>query len=354
MKRRYAVLAPGEFEFAKTAHGVIRYGTDEIVAVIDPQHEGKTVAQISPHLRCGAPFVATLEDALRFAPTSLLIGVAPQGGAMPQAWRDRIVRALQNGLEIVSGLHDMLGEDPEFAALAARHGATIWDVRVPPEVPLFSGAAYGVAAPVLLTVGSDCAVGKMTVSLELTRAAAEAGTRAVFVPTGQTGIMIAGWGIAVDRVISDFAPGAAEQLVLQAQKRGAELIIVEGQGSINHPAYAPVTLSLLYGSAPDALVLVVDPARPAIENFGTPRLSYRELIAAYETVCGWVKPAKVAGIALNTLRLDAAQAAREIERARAETLLPVDDLVRNGPAHFYGAIAAGIAKHQPLSVEVPA
>ncbi|MBC5815691.1 MAG: DUF1611 domain-containing protein, partial [Candidatus Eremiobacteraeota bacterium] len=246
--------------------------------------------------------------------------------------------------------HDLLSEDAEFASAAQRAGTTIWDVRVPPEVPLFSGAVYDVKAPVLLTVGSDCAVGKMTVSLELVRAARERKCNAVFVPTGQTGIMIAGWGTSIDRVISDFAPGATEQLVLQSG--GADLIVVEGQGSIYHPAYAPVTLALMYGAAPDALVLVVDPTRPTIGNFRTPTLGYRELIAAYENIIAMVKPAPVVGIALNTRELSETAARAEIARARKETALPVADLVREGPFDFYDAIAPQISKRQPLSAEV--
>ncbi|GAC1355281.1 MAG: DUF1611 domain-containing protein [Vulcanimicrobiaceae bacterium] len=352
MKRRYVILAPGEFlENAKTAQGVIAYATDEVVAVIDPDHAGKTVTEVVPHLRSDAPFVTDLHSALAYRPTALLIGVAPQGGALPQAWRNEILRAIDAGLEIVSGLHDLLADDPDFAAAAKEHNVRIWDVRVPPAVPLFSGAVYDVTAPILLTVGSDCAVGKMTVSLELARAAHQRGTRAAFVPTGQTGIMIAGWGISVDRVISDFAPGAAEQLVLQAGTE-TDLIVVEGQGSINHPAYAPVTLSLLYGSAPDVLVLVVDPTRSTIGNFRTPRLAYRELIEAYESVCGLVKPAEVIGIALNTRALSEPQAREEIENAKSQTGLPVDDVVRNGPQAFYDAIAPAITKRQPLTTEV--
>ena len=148
-------------------------------------------------------------------------------------------------------------------------------MREPPEVPLFSGDAYDVSAPILLTVGNDCAVGKMSVSLELVAAACDAGTRARFVPTGQTGILIAGWGISVDRVIADFAPGAAEQLVLYAAHEGAELIVVEGQGAINHPAYAPVTLALMTGCAPDGLILVCDPQRvdDRVVSDADPRLS---------------------------------------------------------------------------------
>ena len=339
MSRRYAILAPGHFAAdAKTAHGVIAYGEDETVAVIDSSCSGKRVRDVLPRLNSDAPIVASVDDALAFEPTALLIGTAPKGGALPAAWRSEILRAIAAKLEIVSGLHDMLGEDADFATAAANAGTRIWDVRKTPATPLFSGAAYDVKAPILLMAGNDCAVGKMTVALELTRAARESGTDAAFVPTGQTGIMIAGWGISIDRVIADFAPGATEQLVLQAAARNPDLIIVEGQGSINHPAYAPVTLALMYGAAPDALVLVCDPARTQIEGYRTPTLRYRELIRMHESLLATVKPARVVGIALNTRRLDDEAANAEIERARAETLLPVDDVVRNGPHALYASI----------------
>ncbi|HTU71846.1 MAG TPA: DUF1611 domain-containing protein [Candidatus Baltobacteraceae bacterium] len=195
MKRRYAMFAPGHFAIdAKTAHGVIAYGSDETVAVIDPAGAGKKVSEVLPHLHSDAPIVASVAEALRYEPTALLIGTAPRGGTLPADWRGEILAAIAAKLEIVSGLHDMLGEDAELAAAARRAGVTIWDVRKPPEVPLFSGAVYRVAAPTLLLVGNDCSVGKMTVALELCRAAQHAGAKAAFVPTGQTGIMIAGWG----------------------------------------------------------------------------------------------------------------------------------------------------------------
>jgi len=242
-KRRYVILAPQQFATnAKTAHGVIRYGTDEIAAVVDPSLAGKTVHEAVAYLDCDAPIVSSVKDALRFSPNALLIGTAPKGGALPASWRSEVLEAIGAGLEIVSGLHDMLSDDAEFAAAAQRSGSRIWDVRKPPEIPLFNGSVYAVQQPVLLAVGNDCAVGKMTVMLELARAAKERGVRAEFVPTGQTGIMIAGWGISVDRVISDFATGAAEQLVLEAARHESDVILVECQGGINHPAYAPVTL----------------------------------------------------------------------------------------------------------------
>jgi uncharacterized NAD-dependent epimerase/dehydratase family protein len=343
-RRRYAILAPGSFSDtrAKTAHGVIAYAEDQTVAVIDPDLAGRRVRDVLAYLDSDAPIIARVADALAHKPTSLLVGVAPPGGALPAAWRGEIVAALEAGLEVVSGLHQTLGDDPEFAAAAKRGGATIWDVRIPPPVPLFSGRAYDVAARVLLTVGSDCAVGKMTVALELTKAARERGVRARFVATGQTGIMIAGNGIAIDRVISDFASGAAEAIVVEAAN-DADLVIVEGQGGINHPAFAAVTLALLYGAAPDALVLVHEPALETVNGFATPLLSYRQLIRTYEGLCAGVKPACVVGIALNTRGLDDAAARAAIARARDESGLPADDLVRFGPAAFYDAIAPAFA-----------
>ncbi len=349
MSRRYAILAPDRFAGdAKTAHGVIRYGSDEVVAVVDPSNAGRRVREVLPHLGSDAPIVANVTEALQLAPTALLIGTAPKGGGLPPGWRDAVLEAIGARLEIVSGLHEMLDEDREFHVAARAAGTTIWDVRRPPEVPLFSGDVYDVESPVLLTVGNDCAVGKMTVSLELVSAANRAGKKARFVPTGQTGVLIAGWGISVDRVIADFAAGAAERLVLYAAHEGADLIVVEGQGAINHPAYAAVTLALMTGCAPDALVLVCDPRRTQIESYPTRALHYDESIALHERLLQTLKPAEVIGIALNTHGMPEDDARAEIERARNETGLPSDDLIRFGPDHFYGAIAHRIIKRPTL------
>ena len=354
-KRRYLILAPESFENdAKTAHGVIRYGHDDVVGVIDASLAGKRVSDVLPMLHSDAPIVASVADGLAFSPTALLIGTAPMGGALPPAWRSEVLAAIDAKLEIVSGLHTTLGEDAEFAAAARANGTRIWDVRQPPAVPIFSGAAFDVKPPVMLMVGNDCAVGKMTVALELCAAARVRGKNAAFVPTGQTGIMIAGWGISVDRVISDFATGAAEQLVLRAAADNPDMIVVEGQGGINHPAYAPVTLSLLYGTAPDALVLVCEVPRSNMKGFKTPVLSYDGLIALHETLCGTIKPAKVVGIALNTRALDDAAAIAEVERARRATGLPAEDVVRYGAQAFYDAIAPAIVKHIALTTEISA
>jgi len=339
-ERRYIAYAPDVFATrrAKTAHGVVAYGRDRVVAIVDPSLAGKRVRDVLPHLQSDAPIVASLDEALEQKPTSLLLGTAPQGGALPPEWRADILRAIEAKLEIVSGLHDFLNDDAEFVAAAQRTGARLWDVRKPPEVPLFSGRAWEAPQHVSLFVGSDCAVGKMTAALELTRAAAAAGRRSEFLATGQTGVMIAGKGIAVDCVVSDFVSGAAEQLVLDADPQ-SDLLFVEGQGGINHPAYAQVTLGLLFGSAPDSLILAHHAGREEIESFGTPILPLPELITIYERLCSTVKPARVIAVCLNTLGLDDAGARRAIADAERATGLPADDVVRFGPARLFERIA---------------
>ena len=347
--RRYAILAPGAFATrgAKTAHGVIAYASDVTVAVIDAEHAGRSVREVVPYLDSDAPIVASLAEALPFNPNALLVGVAPPGGALPPTWRASIEQALGAGLEIVSGLHQFFADDAAFAAGAKRSGSRIWDVRTPPEPRLFTGEANGVRARVVLTVGSDCAVGKMTAALELTRAARERGEDARFLATGQTGIAIAGSGVPVDRTICDFTSGAVEELVLRSGD--ADVLLVEGQGAINHPAFAAVTLGLLYGAAPDALVLVHLVGREHMEGFGTPLLPLGRLIELYEALCAAVKPAPVAGIALNTFGLEAGTSRLAIERTAAETGLPCDDVVRNGPHALYNAMAPRFAaKTKPL------
>ena len=343
--RRYAILTDGFLNdrHAKTAHGVMQYGRDEIVAVVDRAFEGKRVSDVLPHLGCRAPIVADVGSALHFTPTALLVGVAPQGGALPAEFRAHILAAIDAGLEIVSGLHQLLNGDAEFVARAATSGARLWDVRVPPtDIRLFSGAALASSHFITLAVGTDCAIGKMSVMLELGKAGRAAGARPEFIATGQTGIMIAGKGIAVDRVISDFVTGAAEQLVLDASP-DADVLLVEGQGSIIHPAYAPVTLGLLFGCAPDALVMCHDCARSAISGYGVRIPDLASFIRLHDALLADVKPAPVVAIALNTSSLDEPAARSAISEVESQTGLPADDAVRFGGAKLWSAIARAAA-----------
>ncbi|HXM17424.1 MAG TPA: DUF1611 domain-containing protein [Candidatus Tumulicola sp.] len=344
--RRYAIITDGFLtdRRAKTAHGVMQYGRDKVVAVIDSGYAGKTMREVMPRLGCDAPVIASMREALALRPTSLLLGVANQGGFIPPSFREHILVAIDAGLEIVSGLHELLRDDAEFVERAKASGARLWDVRVPPpDIPLYSGAAARVPQVVVLAVGTDCAIGKKTVMIELDRAAREAGERSEFVATGQTGILIAGKGIAVDRVISDFITGAAEQLLLGVSAE-ADYALVEGQGSIAHPAYAPVTHGLLFGCSPDVLVMCAQAGRRDIEEYGVPLPPLPEFIALHEALLRLVKPARVAAVALNTMDLDDAAARAAITAVEAQTGLPVDDVVRFGGAKLWRAVRAAAAE----------
>jgi uncharacterized NAD-dependent epimerase/dehydratase family protein len=353
-RRRYVILAEGLFgePGSKTAMGVIKYGRDDVVSVIDSTRAGHDISEwLGPDH--AAPVVATLAEALETGPTALLIGTAPQGGRIPPAWRAVIVDAIEHGLDIVSGLHEFVSEDPEFSALAAAHGVELVDHRRPPERhEVASGRQHRPGSRVILTVGSDCAIGKMTVALELRKAAHEAGLSTVFVPTGQTGIMIEGWGVSVDRVIADFINGTAEWLVEQAEEMG-DWIFVEGQGSIDHPAYSAVTLGLVHGTTPHAMVLVHQPGR--IGHFGWEEVSGNESatksvvenIRLYETIANAVAPSKVAAVALNTALLSESEARAEIDRVAAETGLPVGDPYRFGATELFAGLRAELEDDDP-------
>ena len=330
--RRYAVLAEGWFanRHSKTAHGLIHYGRDEVVAVIDSTLARRRVLDVMPDLRRDAPIVGTLAEALKSDPTSILVGLAPAGGRLPQEWMETLREAAENGLEIVSGLHQRLA--PEFPE------AKVWDVRESPEsVPLFSGEGFTVGPKVALTVGTNSAIGKMTATLEVEHAARERGLKPEFVATGQTGIVIAGWGICIDAVVSDFAAGATEQLVLEAARRNPELILVEGQGSLGHPAYSGVTTALLHGSCPDCLVLCADASEEDVFE-GVPSPDPKEISALYEGVAALVKPAPMVAVSVNTHGLDDAAARRFVDHISATTGLPAADPIRTGAGPILEAV----------------
>jgi len=333
--RRLLILAEGysaDPHYGKTARGVIRYRREQVVAVLDSERRGEDCE--------GIRIVGSVEEALGLRPTTALVGVATQGGRFPPAWREILRSCISNGLDLESGLHEFVSEDPELVALADRHGVALRDLRKSPTtltVPSGENLTHG--SKVLLTVGSDCAIGKMTVSLELDAECRRRGLESVFVPTGQTGIAIAGWGISVDAVVSDFIAGAAERVVLEGIGRGGSLVHVEGQGSLLHPAYSGVSLGLLHGAAPHALVLCHLAGQQYVDdNERFPMPSLPEVVSIHETVALLARPAKVAAIALNTRNLDEPAAQRALEDARRATGLPADDPVRFGAAALTAAV----------------
>ncbi len=347
-----AILAEGTFEdsgHSKTAYGILRYAPQSVVAVIDSHHAGRDSAAVSG-LGPGIPVVAGLDQALALGARRLVIGVAPAGGGLPPDWRPLLRMALERGLELVSGLHLMLAEDPELAAAAARGGGGIIDLRrVPEGLVVAECRAQTVAARVILTVGTDCNTGKMTTALELVRAARERGLRAAFSATGQTGIAIAGRGIAIDHVVSDFTAGAAERLVLEAAAEGdPELIVVEGQGGLAQPVYSGVTLSLLHGSLPDGMVLCHRQGQDLTEIVDLPLPPLDEQVRLYEGAMRPVKPSRVLAISLNTRGLDEAAATRAVREAEALTGLPATDPVRWGAVSLLEAILRELPSKLPL------
>ncbi len=344
---RFLIVADGEFDplTSKTANSCLRYFPERIVAVLDRRHAGATVQDVLGY--GGAiPVVATLDAGLAHHPTALLIGIAPRGGQLPPAWRPWLRTAIEQGLEVWSGLHAFVGDDPELGPLAAAHGVRLLDARrPPPDLPVAEARAADVDSYVVLTVGSDCSVGKMTTQLELRRALTRRGHRARFVATGQTGIFIDGAGIAVDAVPADFVAGAAETLVLEAA-RDADIVLVEGQGSLIHPGYSGVTLGLMHGAAPAAMILCHEATRRSLGDYRArgsrgviPPLP--DLVDVYQRAAAWVRPAPVIAVALNTLGLDESAARAAIQGAHRETGLPVTDPVRFGAEALADAVIRG-------------
>ena len=343
---RFLILADGEFGplTSKTANSVIRYLPDRIVAVVDRGTAGRTVQQV---LGFGGdiPVVGSMAEGLARKPDQVLIGIAPMGGKLPDEWREWLLAALDAGCDLWSGLHTFLADDPALAARARERGRAIHDLRRPPaHLPVASGKAKEVEPYVILTVGTDCNVGKMTSQLQITSDLNARGLRTRFVATGQTGIMIEGWGIAVDAVVADFIAGAAEWLVLEGSK-DADIVLVEGQGSLNHPGYSGVTCGLLHCSCPDALILCHQATREYIGDYRQaswlkiPPLS--EYVRLYETVAGFVHPTRTIGIALNTYDLPEAEARAACDAAARETGLPCTDPVRFGPGPLVEAVVRG-------------
>jgi uncharacterized NAD-dependent epimerase/dehydratase family protein len=336
---RIAILAHEQFpDRAKTAVGVLRYGDQDVVSVLDRNRAGDRVSDHVPDVQ-DAPIVGSMADVDDV--DALVVGIAPIGGDFDDSWRPDVLNALERGIDVVSGLHYFLSEDPEFAAAAADNDAEIWDVRRPPEnVSVSEGRADEVDAEVVLTVGTDCSTGKMTTTLELLEAARERGIDAGFVPTGQTGIVIAGWGTPVDRVVSDFVAGAVEELILEIGN-DHDVLFVEGQGSIVHPAYSGVTCGLLHGSMPDSLVMTHVEGREAIHGYeDTPIPPLSTCVDLYEDLAAPVHETSVVAGALNTAHLEA-DAARDAIASYEEQLgVPATDPVRHGAEEILDAVLA--------------
>jgi uncharacterized NAD-dependent epimerase/dehydratase family protein len=330
--------------WAKTAHGVLRYAERPVAAVVDARHAGRRSTEVVPFARRDVPVVASVAEARALGAGAVLVGIAPLGGRLDADLRGELLEALALGMDAEAGLHTLLRDDPELVAAAGASGAALRDLRDAPrdlDVPA-PGRTRPPGLQVVHTVGTDCAIGKKVTTLELHAAARERGLRSAFVPTGQTGVAIAGWGIAVDHVVADYVAGAGDRLVRDGAARG-DLLFVEGQGSVLHPAYAGVTLGLLHGAAPDALVLVHRAGATRIGDYPEVELPpLREVVALVERLAAPVRSARVAAVAVNTGGLDDDAARAAVEEVAGATGLPAGDVARGGAGVVLDAVLAAL------------
>lgn len=339
---RHLIYAQDQFgtPASKTANSVIRYSHQHVAAVLDSRHAGRTVAEL---LGYGGeiPIVGSVADGISLGADSLLVGIAVAGGGLPVEAHNAIRAAIEHGLEIWNGLHGFVADDPVLGPLARERKVALHDVRRPPEnLPVGAGRVRHLEQTVVLAVGTDANIGKMTVMLQLRDALAARGVRGRFAPTGQTGIFIEGWGICVDAVVADFIAGAAEHVTIEAA-RDADIVLVEGQGSILHPGYSGVSLGLLHGSLPHALIACHQPSRRTFRHnawLEIPPLP--SVIALHESVANPLRRVQTVGVSLNTVDLNDREARDVIERVADETGLPTTDPVRFDPAPLVDAVVA--------------
>ncbi len=340
-KRRMCILTDGYLDVfsAKTAVGLLRYCPDEVVAVLDRAHAGESLEKLVG-VGANVPIVDSVQAALQYRPDQFVLGAVRSGGQLPEEWRATICAALAAGLDVVNGLHTRLNDDPEVARCAADAGRSIWDVRARPRPSVVgTGKARQTRAKRILTVGTDCNLGKRLTALELVADLSRRGLRAEFVPTGQTGVMIRGSGVVIDALPADFVSGVVEAAVLE--HRDADYVVVEGQGALLHPSYSAVTMGLLHGVLPDFMVLCHAPTRRHMRHTDISIPPLDEIVRLHQAVLQPIHPPRVVGVALNCHGMSERQFRQALNQVRTLTGLPVVDPVRTGVADLADAVCAG-------------
>ncbi|MCH7495886.1 MAG: DUF1611 domain-containing protein [Candidatus Marinimicrobia bacterium] len=329
--RRYAILAEGKLNSneAKTANAVLRFIPESAAALIDNTHAGKAAEDVIGY-GGDTPIVSSFQETLKYSPNALLIGIAPIGGKLPDEWRSIVLDAIAEGLDIVSGLHTFIRDDSEFAAAASANNVEIFDLRKPPADLVVSEDRWRERSSyVLLTVGTDVAIGKMTTLIQLMDFLQRSALNSVFVATGQTGLLFTDKGVCVDAVKSDFIAGSIESEIMKVDN-DYDLQLVEGQGSLFHQGYSGVTLGLIHGSMPDGILICHEPSRK-VNDYGTPLPTLTEAIELHEAVIKPFREVDIIGVSLYTAELSEDEARIAIKDAEEETGLPADDPVRFGP-----------------------
>jgi len=334
--RRIVILTEGHSNphTAKTACSVLRYRTDEVEALLDSTHAGETTGQVL-HVGGETPIVGSLDD-VRSADT-LLIGIAPPGGKIPTSWRSIVLQAIARGMDVVSGLHDYVSADAEFTAAARRYQVELVDLRKNSDRDIALHPSLRTGCVRVLTVGHDCSVGKMVTSLEVTRELQRRRIDAKFLATGQTGMLLTDAGCPVDSVVADFVSGSVERLIVEHQQH--DVLILEGQGSLVHPSYSGVTLSLLHGSVPHGLILCYEVGRTTVTGISHLKIPpLAQIKDLNEKMANAIAPCRVIAISMNSRRVNATEAAIERQRREEEFGVPVSDVFRDGPSRLADAV----------------
>jgi len=347
--KKLALLVEGAKDIfhAKTASLLLRYRPNDIAALIDSTHTNSSPNVFSSS---GVPVVKSIKDCLNKVDGLLICLVLPEG-KVPKTWLDEVTTAIKNGVDVINPLHVNFGTlepivkalggvDPsstEAVTLFKKGKGKVYNIRaVPTDLQLLSLKVLNTKAKRVLTVGTDCNIGKMLTSLELNSAALKHGLDSGFIATGQIGILVKGEGIAVDRVISDFLPGAVEGLILKEGKR--DILFVEGQGSIFQPIYSAVTLGLIHGSAPDAMILCHMPTRKKLRYTDIDMPDLKTAIRVHEELAGMINKSKVIGISLNCYDLNDTETKKVIAQVEKLTGLPATDPVKFGIDKLFDAV----------------
>jgi len=325
---------------AKTADGLLRFSNYEILGVIDSTAKEKYVKEVLPDVKLNIPiFIESGKACFEVEPEYIFIGVAPEGDSLPDSWKKDFIFFLERGIPIVSGIHFDLTLDKDIKKVIGDNTKLIVNTRKSPTgLNVGSALSYNIKKPIVLTIGTDAAIGKMTATYKLHNLALVKGLNSAFIPTGQTTIMIEGWGYSVDAIIGDFMAGSVEEMVLS--KKDSDIIFVEGQGSIFHPGFSNTTISLIHGAVPTHMILVHRPQR--IYSIGSDLVKLpplNEVIKVYESlVLPKDRGCKVVGVALNTKGLSDEQAKIEIKKTEKETGLPTNDVIRYGAENIFESL----------------
>ena len=329
-KKKIVILSHGAFNYIKNKTGnmLIRYRTDEVIALLDRTKSGMTA---NDELGYGGniPVLDNFDACIDLEPDTLVIGNASQGGFISDDYRAEVIKAIEFGCDIIIGMHHFINDDVEFVQLAEKHNVSLFDLRRPPDPPNFpKGSWHKRKIPVLLIVGTDCDTGKMTTAWEVSERLKSRGRKVEFIGTGQTGILLSGAGVPIDAVKADFMAGEIEHLIDKVSE-DTELIIVEGQGALTNQYYAGVTLGLLHGAMPDYMLMTHDPARE-LDVTDYPMATMRLVMDMHLDLMSNFKKSKFIGINLLTFKLSDEDAKKEIDKVKEEYSMATTDLIRYG------------------------